>query len=415
MEHELARSLEAPAQPGHTTPYYLGYFWIEVEQLHVEAKYGAIVRSDADSSRFVRSELRVGSLELDNSNYFSTSGAMGAFGFGVPLEQAPLDDDPIALARSLWLLTDDSYQSAVETIDQKRAERQSSVKRASSAPDFSEFALRSIVAHETADLPELSALQAAASDASSVFLAHQGVHDASVTIDAWRVTRVFVTKSGVRSFEPSRFVRFSVRASSQASDGMPIVHGATVWGDASDDEYRAVAGRVAKETDSLRAAPMVTDYSGPVLFEGVAAAQLTYELLGETLSGTPSADGNESPWLRRLGKRVFPEMVDVYDDPTATRHGGLELFGSYAFDDEGVAASRVDLVRKGRLRALLMSRTPNEHSEETNGHGRAGLGGWSRGGLGNLVVESSRGQSQTALRRRLLSQVKAHRRQIHDH
>lgn len=407
MEAELERSRSQLARPEQPAPYYLGYWLVQLEYVHVEAKYGSLVESSSDRTRLVRSELRVGSMELDNSNYFSSTSMAGPLGFGTPMEQAPLEDDPLALRRSLWLLTDGAYQNAIDLLEAKRAERKSSVKQADSAGDFSEATLQSIVAEEVPPLPAPSELEQAATQASRVFVDRPDVHDATVIVDAWTVTRLFVTQDGVRSYAPARFVRHSIQGYTQSDDGMPLTRTETSFGDFATEAMVQAAEQVAEDLAELRRAPVVGDYSGPVLFEGRAAAQLAYELLGEAVSGTPAADGGESPWLRRLGKRVLPPNIDVYDDPTIDRYGQLRLFGGFAFDDEGVPGQRVDLVQRGRLRDLLMSRTPNEQLARSNGHGRAGVGGWARGAIGNLIVEPrSAALGARELRRRLLAQVK---------
>lgn len=406
MRQELSRSLTTLSESGDPAPYYLGYWLIEVEQVHVEARYGSVVRSDTTRTRLLRTELRVGSMDLDNSNYFSGASTSGPLGFGVPMERAPLDSNTLALRRSLWLLTDDAYQNAIELLDQKRAERQSTVKQAATAADFSNATLTSLMGAEVPALPARGTLEDSAIAASRVFVGKPDVHDATVVLDAWTTRRMFVTAGGVESYEPTRYVRHSVQGYTQADDGMPLSRTETRWGELDARALTQAAEEVANDLAEQRRAPVAADYSGPVLFEAEAAAQLAYELLGEAVSGTPSADGVESPWLRRLGKRVLPTTIDVFDDPTIANYRGEPLSGGYLFDDEGVRSQRVELVERGRLRALLMSRTPNEHVTQSNGHGRAGVGGWSRGAIGNLVVAPRKGHSGAELRRKLLAQVR---------
>lgn len=388
-------------------PYYVGYWLLEWHHVHVEAKYGALTSSDENDRTFARAELRVGSMELDNSNYFGASSMLGAFGFGAPMERAPLDADPLALRRTLWLLTDDTYQNAVDLFDQKAADRKSSVKQASQAADFSEYPLSSIVATTSQALPDTKTLEQRAMDASRVFLDYPDVHDGTVTADAWRVNRVFVTDGGVRSFDVSEYVSYTTQGFSQATDGMPLVRTERANGGVTTAALEALTRSVAQDLEALRTAPVVEDYNGPVLFEGLAAAQMAHEFLGATLSGTPNGESADNPWLRRLGKRVLPQTVDVFDDPTLSAYRGLPLFGGYAFDDDGVPGQRVELIEKGRLRSFLMSRTPNEYITRSNGHGRTGAGGWSQGSIGNLVLEPRGGVTRAALRKKLLEQVKA--------
>lgn len=406
MQTELERSMTQLRRPNKAAPYYIGYWLVEYEHQRVQAKLGSVIARDQSHQRFIRIELRVGSPDLDNSNAFATGGMAGFRGVSPDMAQAPLDDDPTALRRAFWLLTDSAYQKGVELFEQKKAERESSVKTSPTQPDFSQEQVESTVAENQVTLSTLDAMQADAAAASATFKTLPSIYDAEVTSDAWIVRRAFVSSESVTSYEPSTMTKHTVTVYSQADDGMPIVRTRSLFGGNVGEPLQALATELGNDVRKLREAPVVEDYSGPILFEGEAAAQIAFELLGSTLSGTPSEDGSDSPWLRRLGKRVLPKSVDVFDDPTIDSFRKLPLFGSYAFDDEGVAPSRVNLVERGRLRGFLMSRTPNEHFAKSNGHGRPGLGGWSRGAVGNLIVTSRDGLSKRALRRRLLATVK---------
>lgn len=404
MEAELARCSELK-RPGKASPYFVGYWLFDVEHQHVEAELGALVNQRQGRQRFLRTELRVGSHELDNSHYFAMVALGSMRGFGAPVEPAPLDDEPDALRRALWLSTDNAYQAAIELLEQKRAERRSSVKHSAQAPDFSRQTPKSVSASDVKPLPAAQELARNVEFASRVFLDYPEVYESQVAADAWIVRRVFVSTEGVRSFAPSRWVRYSVYSSTQAADGMPLTRSVGRFGEPTAAELATLARQTADELQTNRRAELVEDYSGPILFEGEAAAQLAFELLGVTLSGTPSDNGDESPWLRRLGKRVMPKTLSVFDDPNLDSYRGLTLWGGYAMDDDGVPPERVELIENGRVRAFLMSRTPNEHFQDSNGHGRSGPGGWTRGSPGNLIVHSQQGLGQASLRRRLLAAI----------
>ena len=125
------------------------------------------------------------------------------------------------------------------------------------------------------------------------------------------------------------------------------------------------AKTVAEQVTKLAAAPMGENYSGPVLFEGVAAPQLLAEILGRNLHISRKLDrcggSNPTELEGRRGVRIMPEMFDVTDDPT------LPLFGHTEVDDEGVSGGTVSLVEKGVLKDFLRSRTPVRGYDESNG------------------------------------------------
>ena len=79
-------------------------------------------------------------------------------------------------------------------------------------------------------------------------------------------------------------------------------------------------------------------YSGPVLLESRAAAELLAEMLGASVSGSrppvsmvPMYDqimesrGGRSEWLGRLNSRVLPAGTSLADDPLAKDAQGRPL------------------------------------------------------------------------------------------
>ena len=129
------------------------------------------------------------------------------------------------------------------------------------------------------------------------------------------------------------------------ADGLP--RRATSTGMPPDAELERGIAALAANTAALAGAPTGEDYSGPVLFEGVAAAQIFAEMLGRNLAldappgrSNPAAPGAfpDSELEGRLGARILPEWMDVVDDPTQTEWRGRPLFGHYEVDREGVVA-----------------------------------------------------------------------------
>jgi hypothetical protein len=220
------------------------------------------------------------------------------------------------------------------------------------------------------------------------------------------VQRTLLDSQGVLSRDGQVLTQIQLQATAQAADGMPLANSATYFGSPTAAELATWVHALAKGLTETAQAELVSDSYGPVLFSGVAAAQIAHDLLAMNVSGTPQGEDSESAFSRRLGKRVLPDSVDAFDDPTLSRYGNVELLGHYAFDDEGVRPRRVQLVERGRLQQLLMSRTPSQKFAVSTGHGRSGLSGWARAMVGNLIIEPRRGDEQAALERKLLTAAK---------
>ena len=131
-----------------------------------------------------------------------------------------------------------------------------------------------------------------------------------------------------------------------------------------------------------RAAPLGEEYTGPVLLEGQASAELLRQTLAPLMLARrpPDAEnprfgqgqGQATPFLTRIGLRVLSDSFSVSDTPSLKQFDGRPVAGSYVVDDEAVPAKDVTLVEKGRLVTLLTSRTPQKNLLQSNGHGRSG-------------------------------------------
>jgi hypothetical protein len=178
-------------------------------------------------------------------------------------------------------------------------------------------------------------------------------------------------------------------------------------------EMEREAAALAENVTALARAPKGEDYNGPVLFEGMAGAQIFAEVLGRNLAavrrpvgGRGGASG-DSELEGRIGARVLPESFDVTDDPTVKDWRGRPLFGSYGVDREGVAPKPLRLVEKGVLKGYLLTRQPVRGFEGSNGHGRLPGGSGATAGIGNLFVSSSEAVPAAELKKKLIQLIQA--------
>ncbi|WP_297498350.1 TldD/PmbA family protein [Thermococcus sp.] len=105
-------------------------------------------------------------------------------------------------------------------------------------------------------------------------------------------------------------------------------------------------------------------------FEVIMDPELTGVFIHEALGHAVEADlvkNGDSILAGRLGERVAVEELTVVDDPTLPGK-----FGSYIYDDEGVKAARVEVIKGGILRTYLNDRETSVYfGLEPNGHARA--------------------------------------------
>jgi len=169
----------------------------------------------------------------------------------------------------------------------------------------------------------------------------------------------------------------------------------------------ANAKKMAEDLDALRKAPLAEPYSGPALLSGRAAAVFFHEVLGHRVEGQRQRGRDEGQtFAKKVNEKVLPEFLSVTDDPTLRTLGGKELSGWYRYDDEGVPAARVEVVKDGVLKNFLMGRMPVKNFSQSNGHGRAQSGMMPVGRQGNLIVTSSKAIPDAELRTRLIEEIK---------
>ena len=85
---------------------------------------------------------------------------------------------------------------------------------------------------------------------------------------------------------------------------------------------------------------------------------------------------------------------------------GVDLNGWYEYDDEGVLGKPVKAVENGVLRNFLMSRSPIDGFDHSNGHGRRQPGMEVVSRQSNLIVTSTRSVSDEKLRQMLIDEIK---------
>jgi hypothetical protein len=251
---------------------------------------------------------------------------------------------------------------------------------------------------------------------SAIFTQYPGVKNSGVELEVSEGGLHMVNSEGAEVREPESAAVLRARALAQAPDGMSLRDAVTFHAvDAvhlpSDAELRKGITGLAENVLALAKAPKGEDYSGPVLFEGLAGAQVFAEVLARNLALTrrPVGDGGRGGAAQnseldgRIGARVLPETFDVVDDPTQKEWRGRALFGSYTVDREGVAPKPLRLIEKGVLKNYLLTRQPVRGYEGSNGRARLpGSYGASAAAIGNLFVSTSEPVTVAELKKKLI-------------
>ncbi|HUU83500.1 MAG TPA: metallopeptidase TldD-related protein [Phycisphaerae bacterium] len=404
MVDEMNRSMELQMEDLEK-PYFLQYTVEDTVTYRLAASYGAITTSDRDRSRDFYGRVRVGSYELDNTNFSGGGGGFfgrrgrGGGGGGGGRASLPIQDDYEAIRQAIWSATDDDYKGAVETLTQKRAYMED--KKLTDRPDdFSK-----VPAAEASEPGAVLAFDKAAWEEnlekiSGHFRKYAQVQDSKVQLYAGAGNAYVANSEGTRVRTADTITLLIVSAEVQADDGMKISDSRSYVGDSTAD--LPPLSKIIDDADALVAelttamkAPILEQYTGPVLFDGRAAGQLFREMLAKGVAGRVDPVGTQRRMFegaesleKMIGQRILPKSIRVYDDPTTKKVGEKLLFGHYRYDDEGVPARKVDIVVDGKLQDMVMCRVPTKKLSGSNGHGRSAPGGGTpEAAIGCLFIE----------------------------
>ncbi len=397
-------------------PYYIEYSLDDAYNFTATASLGGLLSVSNSRGRLPITRVRVGDYKFDNTNYLYSDYFSGS---RYDPENLSLDDNYGVLRHSLWLSTDRAYKTAVEAIARKRAALKN-ITQNQDLPDFwkaEPFQKIQAIQRQPVDASKWTSR---VRDYSAIFGKYPEVLASGVQFSALQSTHYMLNSEGTTIRIPDSVFFVQARGSGQAADGMSVrdavvLQSLDLGKLPPEAEMQKAITEVAEHVKALSAAPVGEVYSGPVLVEGMASAQLFAELLGGNLNvprkpiGEP---GRAVPFFAselegRIGSRILPEFLTVVDDPTQTNYKGTPLFGQYDVDEEGVVPKPLTIVEKGKLQNLLLTRQPVKGFEASNGHARLpGASGARSAAFSNLFVRSSESVKAEDLKKRLIEMVK---------
>ena len=408
MGQELDR--EMPILSKATPPaYFISYILTSSDRSQVMGSNGALLSSEESHSRWLETQVRVGSYDLDNTHKVGNSApGQGSFGASVPVDNAPE-----VLRRAMWLTTDKQFRTASEALIKINTSKEVQVQTAEEhAPDFAREEPHISYGPEVSVHPDRKPWEEKVRIYTRAFRESPQILNSIVTFSATGDNQYQVTSEGTRLQFGQVHYRLELFIQGKAPDGMDINRYYNFdWAnpaDAPDDKTVLAQGQVLrKELEALVAAPLVEPYAGPALLTGRATAVFFHEVFGHRAEGFRQKDINEGQtFARKIGEQIVPKFLSIYDDPTEKKLGKDMLLGYYPFDDEGVPSERVTLVDHGILKNFEMSRQALVGFPHSNGHGRRQIGAQPVSRQGNLIIESSLKVTDEELHKKLVEEIK---------
>ncbi|MGB7025252.1 MAG: metallopeptidase TldD-related protein [Candidatus Acidiferrales bacterium] len=421
MQDEMARNVARLQLPGQLKPFYIEYRAVDVDIRSITASFGTLISSTHVRNRFMSVGVRVGDNQLDSSNFITQNGFQGFLG---STGQVGIDRDYKSFRQDLWLATDQAYKEALVQYSNKKAFL-NSLARPPEIPDFSKIdqPVVDIQPLMNADWTSRN-WEEEAREASKSLWTFPDLYGSRVHYYLVYTTYYLLTSEGTKLRISHSVAGIEASLDTQATDGMPLHNFYSSYAAQPSelpppDNVSTALAQTATQLEELRAAPNVSDYEGPVLFDARAAGAVLAQALEPSISGArpplsslPAFDqmlqqmGGNSEWSGRVGTRVLPLNVSITDDPSAKDFQGQPLFGGYDVDDEGVRGQKVNVVENGILKNLLMSRRPGPDFLESNGHARSALLTPPQPTSSNLFFQATNTISPADLRKKFIDLCK---------
>lgn len=406
MTDEMARSMGELMLEGLEKPYFLQYNAQDRVVLSMSAAYGGLKNSGVKRQRAIGSRIRVGSFNLDNTNVFRGAGGRGTL---------PLDDDYVALRHTIWRITDEDYKRAVEILTRKIAYLQD--KTMEDRPDdFTPGEPVQAMQPTVALVIDQDVWERKLRDISARFKNHPAIMDSGVEFYAIAVHEYIINSEGTRIRMGDTGALLRISAEIQADDGEYLSDELNYLHETPEklpalETILADIDRMCDRLVALARAPKIEQYTGPILFEPLAAGKVFEALLANGLCARPTPLGAGGAWQeesleKKLGLRVLPRSMSVVDDSTQKYFEGTPLAGQFDFDDEGTRPRVVELVTDGILTDLVASRAPTKKFKKTTGHGRGGEFSDPTATVGCLYISDENAISKEEMNLELLTAAK---------
>ncbi|MGI5864214.1 MAG: TldD/PmbA family protein [Myxococcales bacterium] len=413
METELARSIEKLQLKEYEAPYFIAYQIKDEEVRQVSGRYGAVFSDHALRDRRLAVDVRVGSYELDNSggdplDMFD----LATLNSYAVRKDAPLDDDPRALRNALWLVTDEKYKAGLAAYLKKKSKRVYEVDAEERTASFSREKPSRFIQPPEPFAWDSQRAQRIVREVGGLFKRYPEIFDSDIKVEARKEVRYFASSEGSGLVTEATMYSVHIQAVTRAVDGQLLENSRDYYAptEAELPELEVIkrdTAQMISELRALRTAPVIDPYTGPAILAPRAAGVLFHEVVGHRLEGDRQENDKEGRTFKgQIGRQVLPAFLSIIDDPTLREMGGRPLNGFYRYDDEGVPAQRVELVKDGKLQGFLMSRRPVKGFASSNGHGRAQGNRPPMSRMGNILVESARKVSYDKLKRMLVEEAR---------
>jgi predicted Zn-dependent protease len=410
----LDRYLRALRKADTLTPYYLAYRVNDTLFHSFQANRGGVIEDKSGATRFLGVEARVGSGKFDNTHPMRENLDFTAWD-GYQNVRLPLEPEGKPAEQALKVATDFAFRAAKDQFIKIKANVDVRPAEDDTGLDFaSQAAVRKVEPEPPPPPPRkaLDTLYARILKATRLFANRPHLYSTQIDFTYRQVRKLMVSSEGTALAHTETLGNIGLYVETKAEDGMILwltkdFFFREVPVDFPYDSLQRAAETLIRKLDTLRAAPVMETYVGPVILENTAAAVFTHEVFGHRVEGHRQKAVDEGQtFVSKINQQLTAPFVSISDDPTKSFAGPIPLNGYYRYDDEGVPARRTVLMKDGVFKDFLFSRSVISPKGASNGHGRGALGLAPTARMGNTILEASRTVTVAALRDSLRSLLK---------
>ncbi len=429
MKHELNRNMKELSKDGFEDPFFISYTIADIKTAYASAKLGALTGSGENEYKDWNVRVMVGDYDINDENFISSENQPNVSRVA---HEMPVEDDYLGIRMALWSVTDNVYNAAADQYKEKMMliEEDKVQEDMLGTSDFSKADVVKMILPTEKVVLDKKALEEKSRSMSAIFRDYPELMNSSVSINQIAATIYFINSEGTEVVYPMQYSAISVNAGLLTDQDENIAKGLVYSSPSVSDlvDNSIVLSDVRFLLEDLKKSSQMEhfedDYSGPVLYQDEAVAQVVASKLfsynnkfaanrkplkRKDQVGTYYEDkGNSKQW--KIGKKVMGNDISITEYSALKSFDNMPLWGKFDVDGEGVVPpDSMVLVKNGILLNKFNGRTPTKEVDSTNGHMRFSL---SFGGVGKDIApgiikfESSAPKKISELKEQLIEMAK---------
>jgi len=395
-------------------PYFLAYRINDTIYHSYLVNKGGVIEDKSGVTRYLGVEARVGTGKFDNTHPMRDNLDFTAWE-GYQNVRLPYEPEGKPAEQALKVATDFAFRAAKDqfikikaNVDVRPAEDDTGLDFAASTPvRFCDPPLKL-----PPDRKAIDSLYARIRKASLLFANKPHLYSSQIEFNFHKVRKLFLSSEGASLCHTEILGNIGIYVETKAQDGMILwltkdFFFKEVPLDFPYDSLAQATELLLRRLDTLRTAPVMETFVGPVILKNIAAAVFTHEVFGHRVEGHRQKAVDEGQtFVTKINQSLAAPFVTILDDPTREFAGTIPLNGYYRYDDEGVPARKTPLMVNGVFKDFLLSRSVISPKGASNGHGRGVLGLAPTARMGNTIMEPSRTVPAASLRDSLRALLK---------